>query len=51
MGSSSKEYLELTRCCCGAGNETRVREIAEQGLKQCKDGLADLFSVTGCGEM
>lgn len=43
LGRFSKEYVELARCYCDAGNETRARETAEQGLKQCKDDLTDLF--------
>ncbi len=38
-----REYVELIQCCCDAGDKVRAREIAEQGLKQCRDDLTDIF--------
>lgn len=43
LGKSSREYVELVQCYCDDGNEAGAREIAEQGLKQCKDDLTELF--------
>lgn len=43
LRKSSREYVELIQCYCDDGNETEAREIAEQGLKQCKDDLTELF--------
>lgn len=43
LGKTAKEYVELTQCYCDAGNENGAREIAERGLKQCKDDLTELF--------
>lgn len=43
LNRTSKEYVELIRCYCDAGNNAGAREIAEQGLKQCKDDLTELF--------
>lgn len=43
LGRSSKEYVELIPYYYNGGKKTRAREIAEQGLKQCKDDLTDLF--------
>ena len=55
LGRSSREYVELIQCCCDAGDKVRAREIAEQGLKQCKDDLTDVFifllqDAKACGE-
>lgn len=43
LNKSSEEYLELVQYYCGAENKVRAREVAEQGLQQCKDDLTDLF--------
>lgn len=43
LNKSSKEYVELIQYYHDSGNDTGAREIAEQGLKQCKDDLTDLF--------
>lgn len=43
LNKSSKEYIELIQYYHDSGNEAGAREIAEQGLKQCKDDLTDLF--------
>lgn len=43
LGRKAKEYIELIRCYCDAGNSTGAREVAERGLKQCKDDLTELF--------
>ena len=43
LDRSSKEYVELIQCYCDAGNNVRACEIAEQGLKQCKDDLTEFF--------
>lgn len=44
LNKSSKEYVELIQFYHDSGNETRACEIAEQGLKKCKDDLTDLFA-------
>lgn len=44
LNKSSKEYVELIQCYRDSGNETGACEIAEQGLKKCKDDLTDLFA-------
>lgn len=43
LGKASREYAELIQCCCDDGNATKAREVAELGLKQCKDDLTELF--------
>ncbi len=43
LGKTAKEYIGLIQCYCDAGNEAGAREIAERGLKQCKDDLMELF--------
>ncbi len=43
LGKTAKEYIALIQCYCDAGNEAGAREIAERGLKQCKDDLTELF--------
>lgn len=43
LGKTAKEYVKLIQCYCDAGNETGAREIAERGLKQCKEDLTKLF--------
>lgn len=43
LDRSSKEYVELIQCYCDTGDEAGARKIAEQGLKQCKDDLTELF--------
>lgn len=43
LGKTEKEYVELIQCYCDAGNEAGAREIAERGLKQCKEDLTELF--------
>ncbi len=43
LGKTAKEYIALIQCYCDAGNEAEAREIAERGLKQCKDDLTELF--------
>lgn len=55
LNKSSKEYVELTQYYHDSGNESGAREIAERGLKQCKDDLTDLFvfllqDATACGD-
>lgn len=44
MKYAEKEYIELIQCYCDAGNNVRAREIAEQGLKQCKGDLTEFFT-------
>lgn len=43
LGKTAKEYIALIQCYCDAGNASGAREIAERGLKQCKDDLTELF--------
>lgn len=43
LSRTSKEYIELIQCYCNAGNKLGAREIAEQGLKHCKDDLTEIF--------
>lgn len=43
LEKSSREYVELIQCYCNDGNKAGAREVAEQGLKRCKDDLTELF--------
>ncbi len=43
LHKSSKEYVELIQCYCDAGDNVKAHEIAEQGLRKCKDDLTELF--------
>lgn len=43
LGRAFREYIELVQCYCEAGNKDGAREIAERGLKECKDDLTELF--------
>ena len=43
LEKTSEEYVELVRYYSETSNDSEARKVAEQGLKECKDDLTELF--------
>lgn len=43
LDRTNKEYIELINCYSSIGDTDKARQIAEEGLKNCREDLSDIY--------
>lgn len=43
MDRTNKKYIELINCYSSIGDTDKARQIAEEGLKNCREDLSDIY--------